>query len=44
MAKGHELNELSRRYGNMHAIIWHKQTNAIEAASDPRGEGLAIVH
>ena len=44
MDKGHKLNELSRRYGNMHAIIWHKAAATIEAASDPRGEGLAIVH
>lgn len=41
--KGHTLKELSRRYGNMHAIIWDHNTNHIEAASDPRGEGLAIV-
>ena len=42
--KGHALKELSRRYGNMHAIIWHQQENFLEAASDPRGEGQAIVH
>ena len=41
--KGHELNELSRRYGNMHAIIWQHKQNKIDAAADPRGEGLAIV-
>ncbi len=41
--KGHKLNELSRRYGNMHAIIWHHKQNKIDAAADPRGEGLAIV-
>lgn len=40
--KGHQLNEMSRRYGNMHAIIWDKTNNDVEAASDPRGEGLAI--
>lgn len=41
--KGHKLNQLSRQYGNMQAIIWNKQNNKVEAASDPRGEGLAIV-
>ena len=41
--KGHQLNEMTRRYGNMHAIIWDKISNNVEAASDPRGEGLAIV-
>jgi len=42
--KGHQLKELSRRYGNMQAIIWDKENNLLDAASDPRGEGLAIVH
>lgn len=41
--KGHKLNELSRRYGNMHAIIWHQGKNKIDAAADPRGAGAAIV-
>lgn len=43
LSKGHTLNELSRNYGNMHAIIWDKNTHMIDAASDPRGEGLAII-
>lgn len=42
--KGHQLKELSRTYGNMHAIIWDKDANKLEASADPRGEGLAIVH
>ena len=42
--KGHVLKELNRSYGNMHAIIWDKRLNTIDAAADPRGEGLAIVH
>ena len=41
--KGHKLNELSRRYGNMHAIIWHQNRNKIDAAADPRGKGAAVV-
>lgn len=41
IAKGHKLKELSRRYGNMHAII--SQPENITAAADPRGEGLGIV-
>lgn len=40
--KGHQLKEMSRQYGNMHAIIWHQKDNKVEAASDPRGEGLAV--
>ncbi|MEM8845324.1 MAG: gamma-glutamyltransferase [Pseudomonadota bacterium] len=41
--KGHELREIEGGYGDMQAIIWNKQTKTLEAASDPRGEGLAIV-
>ena len=41
VGKGHQLKEMPRRYGNMQAIIWDQSSNKIEAASDPRGEGLA---
>lgn len=40
---GHQLKELPRRYGNMHAILWDKKENKVYAASDPRGEGRAEV-
>ena len=40
---GHELKEISRRYGNMQAILWDKKENRLHAASDPRGEGLAVI-
>jgi gamma-glutamyltranspeptidase/glutathione hydrolase len=43
VGKGHQLNEMPRSYGNMHAIIWHQKNNKVEAASDPRGEGLAVI-
>lgn len=43
LAKGHLLKELSSQYGNMHAIIRHIKSGALEAAADPRGEGLAII-
>ncbi len=42
-AQGHKLKEISRRYGNMHAILWDKRENRVHAASDPRGEGMAVV-
>ncbi|MGR8921358.1 MAG: gamma-glutamyltransferase [Gammaproteobacteria bacterium] len=42
-ARGHALNEKSRNYGNMHAILWHTDSGRVEAASDPRGEGQAQV-
>ncbi|RKZ71821.1 MAG: gamma-glutamyltransferase [Gammaproteobacteria bacterium] len=41
--RGHVLKEKNRRYGNMQAILWDKKINQVFAASDPRGEGKAIV-
>jgi gamma-glutamyltranspeptidase/glutathione hydrolase len=40
---GHELKVLSRQYGNMQLITFNKKTGQLNAASDPRGEGLSIV-
>ena len=42
-AKGHQVEALSSSYGNMHVIVANKKTKRVEAASDPRGEGQAIV-
>jgi gamma-glutamyltranspeptidase/glutathione hydrolase len=42
--KGHHLEEVSGRYGNMQMIHWNKVTGKVEAAADPRGEGTAAVH
>lgn len=41
---GHELKALSQPYGNMQVVIWDKQANKVSAASDPRGEGKALLH
>jgi gamma-glutamyltranspeptidase/glutathione hydrolase len=41
--RGHILKEKNRRYGNMQAILWDKKINLVFAASDPRGEGKAVV-
>lgn len=41
--KGHVLNRLNHKYGNMHAIVWNKKRNTVMAASDPRGIGHAYV-
>ena len=41
--RGHELKEISRNYGNMHAILWNLAKGEVDAASDPRGEGAADV-
>jgi gamma-glutamyltranspeptidase/glutathione hydrolase len=43
IAYGHDIQELTRQYGNMQIIIYDKITQELEAASDPRGEGQARV-
>ena len=40
---GHTLKPLQGGYGNMQAILWHKITGKVEAASDPRGIGKAEI-
>lgn len=40
---GHELKQMSYRYGNMQAIIVDHEAGTLDAASDPRGIGSAIV-
>ena len=41
---GHVFSPKNRLYGNMNAVLWNKRNNRVEAATDPRGEGLALVH
>ncbi|MEE8481911.1 MAG: gamma-glutamyltransferase [Acidiferrobacterales bacterium] len=41
--RGHMLEKRKRPYGNMHVVLWDKKRNKVVAASDPRGEGLAMV-
>ncbi|MFO7593468.1 MAG: gamma-glutamyltransferase [Pseudomonadota bacterium] len=43
-ALGHQLKRADSTWGNMQAVLWHKEENRVEAASDPRVEGLASVH
>jgi len=40
---GHALRELDSPYGNMQVVIVDKKNNKVTAASDLRGEGIAIV-
>ncbi len=42
-ARGHELKRMSYRYGNMHSIIIDHHSGKLDAASDPRVIGEAIV-
>jgi len=37
-ARGHEIRELKRTWGNMNAASWNKLTGKAKAATDPRGE------
>ena len=41
--RGHALKPMKRQYGNMHSILWHKEEHRVDAASDPRGAGTALV-
>jgi len=42
-AMGHQLEAMTNTYGNMHVIVADKKTKQVEAASDKRGVGQAIV-
>lgn len=42
-AKGHKLKEKADGYGNMQIVFWDQRIKRMSAASDPRGEGLAVV-
>lgn len=41
--RGHRLQQLPEPYGNMQAVLWDKNSGQLSAASDPRGEGAALV-
>lgn len=42
-ARGHELKQMSYRYGNMHSIIIDHRSGKLDAASDPRVIGESMV-
>lgn len=42
-ARGDTLVSSSWRWGNLQTIIWNRNTGAVEAAADPRGEGAGLV-
>ncbi len=39
---GHVLRASGRNYGNLQAITWDYETGRIDAAADPRAEGLGL--
>ena len=40
---GHSFKAVPRDYGNMQLVIWDKVNGRLQAASDPRGVGAALV-
>ena len=42
-ARGYQLKDLGRSYGNQQVLFWDKARQTLEAASDPRGVGAAQV-
>jgi gamma-glutamyltranspeptidase/glutathione hydrolase len=43
-AMGHKLHVYNRQWGNMQVITWDFASGKVEAASDPRGEGVGLVY
>jgi gamma-glutamyltranspeptidase / glutathione hydrolase len=43
-ARGHKLRVSNRQWGNMQVITWDFASGKVEAASDPRGEGVGLVY
>jgi gamma-glutamyltranspeptidase/glutathione hydrolase len=43
-AMGHALKVSGRQWGNMQVITWDFASGMVEAASDPRGEGVGLVY
>jgi gamma-glutamyltranspeptidase/glutathione hydrolase len=43
-AMGHALKLSGRQWGNMQVITWEFDTGNVQAASDPRGEGVGLVY
>lgn len=41
--RGHSVVPMTRQYGDMQAVLWHRQHDRMRAASDPRGGGKADV-
>jgi gamma-glutamyltranspeptidase/glutathione hydrolase len=43
-AMGHTVQVLNWQWGNMHGVLWNRETGEVSAASDPRSDaGLATV-
>ena len=38
--RGHKVQVADRPWGNMHVVLWHRGTGAVEAGADPRWKGV----
>jgi gamma-glutamyltranspeptidase/glutathione hydrolase len=43
-ARGQKLEESRHQWGNMQVVTWDFASGKVEAASDPRGEGVGLVY
>ncbi|MDQ6969589.1 MAG: gamma-glutamyltransferase [Mariprofundus sp.] len=41
--RGHHFKQISRRYGNMQAILWQRESGTLTGIVDQRGEGSAML-
>ena len=41
--RGHVLSPQLRPFGNMQVVLWDRRQDRVQAASDPRGNGAAVV-
>lgn len=41
--RGHTVTAGDTTWGNMQAILWHRDSGEVAAASDPRGEGVSAL-
>jgi len=41
-ARGDTVEPSGRRWGNLQTIVWDRNSGAVEAAADPRGEGAGL--
>jgi gamma-glutamyltranspeptidase/glutathione hydrolase len=42
-ARGHDFEDVGRRFGDMQAILWDRRSGRVRTVSDPRGRGSATV-
>jgi gamma-glutamyltranspeptidase/glutathione hydrolase len=41
--RGHDFEDVGRTFGDMHAILWNRDSGKVDTAADPRGLGKGVV-